>query len=538
MNWQSIRVKSSLPIVLLATALLITFLLFSMLLKMQDDALEAQSTKFLKAIAVVLNADRDLYQAKLAETHVLSGRGDMRKERADWQDNAEQVKQRFTQYRNFLAEWPEISQKFNQFEQTYQAWMVSSQQLLDVMQRDGSVSDNVLQDSNSKFETLRDVLDKAGEAAEAHSIKLQNGLDDEVRTFELISMLVILVILGIAGWFSYLMPKKLTEQINFLSTRIHEIASGEGDLTARINITSKDEFAELAQEFNSFVSNLQELIKSILEQGRELELLTFTLADSSEKTQSIFNTLTSSSESIVSAVYEMNSSNKEMATIASTTAEEAENSSIMSKRGITVVDNSNRQIGELSSDMDKALHSSEELQKNSDNIASVLDVIRGIADQTNLLALNAAIEAARAGEQGRGFAVVADEVRTLATRTQESTNHIQTMIETLKESVNLSGSYISSGKKNADEMIELFEEANEVFKSIQQSSTTVHDMSSQTALATNEQMQVSDAISKSLHELNDQTAIAGSVVDASDELSRNIKGLSERLNQLVGRFKV
>ncbi|WP_438862269.1 methyl-accepting chemotaxis protein [Neptunicella sp.] len=539
MNWQSIRVKSSLPIALLAIALLITFLFLSHLLRMQEQALDAQSSKFLKAISVILNADRDLYQAKLAETHVITKLGDMAAEQNDIKENAQQVKQRFEKYREYLAEWPDVAKRFNEFEDEYSTWLDSSNQIVELSLRgELSATDSRVTESTRKFEALRSVLDKAGVAAEEKSKEVQLELESEVATFKTISLLVLLILVAIAGWFSYAIPKKLTEQINFLTSRINEIASGEGDLTARINVTSKDEFGELAGEFNNFVVSLQDLIKSILGQGHNLGELTVTLAESAEKTQSVINSLTVASESIVSAVYEMNSSNKEMATIASTTAEEAQKSTEMSSEGIVVVDNSNRQIGQLSADMDKALDSSAQLQKNSEEIASVLDVIRGIAEQTNLLALNAAIEAARAGEQGRGFAVVADEVRTLATRTQESTNHIQSMIEQLKASVNQSADAISSGKKNADQMVEMFQKANEVFTAIQHSSATVNDMSSQTALATNEQMQVSDAISQSLHQLNDQTTIASAVAESNDNLAKQIKELSVSLNQLVGHFRV
>ncbi|WP_416306218.1 methyl-accepting chemotaxis protein [Neptunicella sp. SCSIO 80796] len=539
MNWQSIRVKSSLPIVLLAIALLITFLLLSQLLRMQEEALDAQASKFLSAISVVLNADRDLYQAKLAETHIIAKLGDVNEEKAALKENAEQVEQRFNQYRQYLSDWPDVARRFSDFEAEYSAWLKSSNQVVELSLNGGlNTSDPRIAESTRRFESLRSVLDKAGVAAESKSTEVQQELESDVATFKSISLVVLLILVAIAGWFSYAVPKKLTEQINFLTSRINEIASGEGDLTARIDVSSKDEFGELAVEFNNFVESLRELIKSILGQGHALGELTVTLAESAEKTQSVINSLTVASESIVSAVYEMNSSNKEMATIASTTAEEAQKSTEMSGEGIVVVDKSNRQISQLSSDMDKALDSSAQLQKNSGEIASVLDVIRGIAEQTNLLALNAAIEAARAGEQGRGFAVVADEVRTLATRTQESTNHIQTMIEQLTTSVNLSADAISSGKKNADQMVEMFQKANEVFTGIQQSSATVNDMSSQTALATNEQMQVSDAISQSLHQLNDQTTIASAVAESNDNLAKEIKGLSQRLNQLVGHFKV
>jgi methyl-accepting chemotaxis protein len=195
-------------------------------------------------------------------------------------------------------------------------------------------------------------------------------------------------------------------------------------------------------------------------------------------------------------------------------------------------------MANLTKDVDKALACSGELENSSENIASVLDVIRGIAEQTNLLALNAAIEAARAGEQGRGFAVVADEVRTLASRTQQSTNHIQEMIQALQSRVNEAATAISSGKTNADLTVSSFSQAEQVFRQLQQSSIKVNDMATQTASATEEQAIVSEEITKNLYALHDQASAAGEIAKDNDRLSNEIRQLSDTLFGLVGKFKI
>ena len=168
----------------------------------------------------------------------------------------------------------------------------------------------------------------------------------------------------------------------------------------------------------------------------------------------------------------------------------------------------------------------------------MLEVIRAIAEQTNLLALNAAIEAARAGEQGRGFAVVADEVRTLATRTQESTNDIQTMVEQFATSVEQSLQAINSGKRYADEAVESFTQTNDVLNSMQESSVKVNDMAMQTAQATEEQTAVADEISQNLSDLNDQTQQGGGLASSTQEVANRMNQLTDELNHLVNRFKV
>ncbi|WP_394131506.1 methyl-accepting chemotaxis protein [Shewanella maritima] len=537
MNLQSIRVKSSIPIILLGFTLIIAIFTASALIRMQSQTLEAQSEKLLKAVSLVLNADRDLYQAAMAQTYIVTGIGNRDANEQERAENAKQVTDRFLEYKRRLSDYQDLVGRFDQFDSTFANWKSASDKLVTAA-RAGEDTSALQQQADSNFDALRDVLDQAGEAAELKSQALQQQLAEDVSTFQGIAFVIIVIVAGISIWFSYVVPKNLTSQIRFLTDQIADIADGDGDLTARVDIKSKDEFGELGTEFNRFVANLNELIKAILSQSEELKSLTHVLSDSAVKTKTINDTLNSASETIVSAVHEMSASSKEMADIATISADEAVTSTEMAITGIKVVGDSSSSIAALSKQMDKALISSKDLQKSSEDIASVLDVIRSIAEQTNLLALNAAIEAARAGEQGRGFAVVADEVRTLATRTQESTDHIQGMIEQLQTNVNFSASVISSGKEEADATMLSFEQASEVFKNLQQSSGRVNEMSTQTAQATQEQTKVSDEISQNLFELNEQTNSASTVAQTSEQLATEIFELSNNLSQLVSRFKV
>ncbi|MCT6700942.1 methyl-accepting chemotaxis protein [Rheinheimera sp. 4Y26] len=537
MNLHSIRVKSTVPMVLLAFTLVVVVAMFSYLSAMQKSALDAQANNFLKAISLVLNADRDLYQAKLATTYALNKVGDIAAQQQDARENAAQVKQRFADYLKHLAQYPDIRGEFAGFDNQFNQWQQASEQLLSAA-GNGADTTLLLSDEEQKFGSLRDVLDKAGEAALNKSISEQQVLSSAINRFQTLAYGISALILLIAGWFSYQIPRQLTSQINFLTRRIHEIASGEGDLTARLNVQSKDEFAELAHEFNAFVANLCQLIASVLKQAGQLSELTEHLSASASSTKDITNSLNTASDTIVSAVHEMTIANKEMANVATSSAQEAEAASRNAEQGLTVVNNVNDSMQALSSDVDTALESSAELQNSSANIASVLDVIRAIAEQTNLLALNAAIEAARAGEQGRGFAVVADEVRTLASRTQQSTNHIQEMIQKLQSRVNEASGAIQSSKENADRTLAFFAKADEVFHQLQQSSRRVNDMATQTAAATEEQSLVSEEITKNLYALNDQAVAAGGIAQKNEQLSMQIRQLSDALFGLVGRFKV
>lgn len=537
MNLHSIRVKSSLPMLILALTLLIVVSMFSYLSGLQKSALEVQADHFLKAISVVLNADRDLYQAKLATTLHLNKQGDSATQEAEVEDNAQQVKQRFAEYLEFLKAYPDIKQQVSEFGLDYQLWYQSAKALLEASKM-GQVSADLIAEEEKQFAALREVLDKAGDTALNKSISEEKLLIAEISFFQNTIYSITLIILLIAGWFSYSVPKSLATQINGLTSRLSEIASGDGDLTARLETNSRDEFAALAGQFNGFVANLCQLIASVLQQAAQLSRLTQVLSESAVKTNEITRSLNIASDSIVSAVNEMTLANREMAQVATDSAREADDAKMNAERGLVVVNSVTQSMANLTKDVDQALACSGELENSSENIASVLDVIRGIAEQTNLLALNAAIEAARAGEQGRGFAVVADEVRTLASRTQQSTNHIQEMIQALQSRVNEAATAISSGKTNADLTVSSFSQAEQVFRQLQLSSIKVNDMATQTASATEEQALVSEEITKNLYALHDQAGAAGDIAKENDRLSNDIRQLSDTLFGLVGKFKI
>ncbi|RVT49069.1 methyl-accepting chemotaxis protein [Rheinheimera sediminis] len=537
MNFNSIRVKSSIPTALMAITVVVVIALFSYLNLLQRNALKIEAENFLPAVSAVLNADRDLYQAKVALAHVqVSSDTEQDAARQDFDENALQVQQRFAEYLAFLSAYPDIGIKFTDFETSYKSWLVSAESLL-VTQSETDLNE-LQSEEQRKFTQLRAILNLAGEAALELSASEQALLHEKIQFFNLLTYSFTLILLLISGWFSYQGPKALTLQINALTQRLSEIASGDGDLTARLEISSKDEFADLACQFNHFIANQCNMIAAILQQARQLSQLTTELSDSALKSNTITSSLNIASDSIVSAVHEMTVANKEMAQVATETAGESDQARKSAGLGLEVVDKVTGSMGKLTADVDAALGFSADLEKSSGTISSVLEVIRSIADQTNLLALNAAIEAARAGEQGRGFAVVADEVRTLASRTQQSTNHIQDIIAQLQKRVSESTQAINSGKHNADLTVANFAQAEQVFRQIMQSSVQVNDMAIRTAAATEEQAVVSEEITKNLYALHDQASAAGDVAKENTKLSGDIRQLSDVLFGLVGKFKI
>ncbi len=512
----------------------------------QNPATTAKDiVRYVEAITEILNADRDMYQARLAQQKIFSQPANLTTYKAEFETNASQVLQRFHNYLSHLTTEPELTSPYAEFDTLYNEWLQESRKILASLSQSGPATNQApapqsqeVRLSAIKFEEIRKMLDKAGENIRAHSRVMEKQMDEKSARYQNNAMVVIAGAFLVAMIFGYLVPRKLTRDVEDMVNRIREIALGDGDLTQKIQSTAKDELGDLANEFDNFVERLRTIINSIQQQSHELGSMTGELNHASEKTGNITHTLVSASESIVSAGQEMTMSNQQMAEVASDTASEAENSTTMTRQGIAAVDASHEAIIQLVCGIENALTQADELEKSSELIASVLEVIRNIADQTNLLALNAAIEAARAGEQGRGFAVVADEVRVLATKTQDSTNEIETMIEGLRRNVSQSSAAIRESKRNAETTASNFDEVTRVFHILSESFNKVQAMAEQTALATQKQSGVADDINHNLASLKDQTTTVQDISELIQQHAGQISTLYNGLDAQVGNFRV
>jgi methyl-accepting chemotaxis protein len=537
MRLNSIRVKSSVPVLIMSVIFIVASVSMGYIINQLNAALNAQAESYGKASAAILNADRDLYQAKLAEQRIVVGIGNLANEEKDRVENAQQVKDRFNLFRQYLANEPQVYQSLGEFERAFNTWLNASNAFVALKPGEPGF-DAAEQKANTDFQALRNMLDKAGEAVNNHADLSKKRIEEQVFAFEEFALVIVTLALLMAAWFSYRTPKTLANQVTYLAHRIREISEGDGDLTQRIKFSTDDELGDLAKEFNDFVDRLRGIIANIHKQSDSLGDMTGQLNNVAKQTSGITTALANASASIVSAGHQMDMSNQQMATVARDTADEAKNSNNLTQNGMAAVNKSQHAITTLVADIELALGRSGELQKSSESIASVLEVIRNIAEQTNLLALNAAIEAARAGEQGRGFAVVADEVRTLATRTQDSTNEIEGMIEQLKINVTESSKAIQNSRDNAESTVTNFGEVTKIFNGIQASFAKVQAMAAQTAQATQEQSIVSNDINRNMVSLKDQTDSVQSVSDLIQQQSKDITKLYKALDQQVGSFKV
>lgn len=319
---------------------------------------------------------------------------------------------------------------------------------------------------------------------------------------------------------------------------MNDISHGEGDLTQRLTSNGKDEVAELALAFNRFAEKVQQMVIQVSGSTAQLASAAEQMAVITDETNQSVQDQHGQIEEVATAINEMAATAQEVANSAASAAGAANNADDEANLGRGVVQETIDTIDSLASDIGEAVGVINRLEENSDNIGGVLDVIRGIAEQTNLLALNAAIEAARAGEQGRGFAVVADEVRTLAHRTQESTQEIQSMIESLQQGARNAVEVMNKSNDRSQECVEKAASAGTSLTSITSSVNQINEMNLQIATAAEEQTSVAEEINRNVLQINALVEGTASGARQTSSASAELTSLASQLQSLVGQFKI
>ncbi len=375
---------------------------------------------------------------------------------------------------------------------------------------------------------LKEISKKLNTAVES---KVGN-LDSLMTTTTLIALVLAVLVTGIIGWIAL----NILRPIQLLASTMTQVTN-ESDLSIRVQNNSYDEIGETGKAFNSMLEKFQNIVSQVNGSATQMSAAAEELsAITQENTQEI-QAQNLQTDQVATAINEMSSTVQEVARNAGDAASSAKETMDQANTGRQVVNASIESMDSLSSEIGKASSVIHKLEEDGVKIGAVLDVIRGIAEQTNLLALNAAIEAARAGEQGRGFAVVADEVRTLASRTQESTQEIQEMIESLQSGTAAAVTAMDSSRTEAQQGVDKISTAGDALNTIVNGITHINDMNTQIANAAKEQSSVAEEINQNIVKISDiavtSAANSAQTQTASEELSR----LSVDLQGLVSQFK-
>ena len=373
-------------------------------------------------------------------------------------------------------------------------------------------------------------------ADELHKLALKS-IEDTEKSSRNIGIAVFLMIALILGIITYLIIRSIINPVARITQVISRIEVSK-NLTLRCDASTQDELGEIAQHFNSMVGSFQQLIEQVIESVSTINTSSKSVSENAMLASEGVAQQLNETDMVATAITEMGATIDEIAKTTELAALKAGKTHDNAQLGQTEVEQTILKIRQLSEQINTSASVVDELERDSETIGSVLDVIRGIAEQTNLLALNAAIEAARAGEQGRGFAVVADEVRSLAMRTQTSTQEIANIIQTLQSRTRSIVQLMDASQKQGAESAEQAAAAGELLKLINNDVRNIMDMSTQIAAAIEEQSMVAAEVNKNVVVIRDIAEQSSHAADANASASDELRTRAEYLVSAVSHFKI
>ena len=414
-------------------------------------------------------------------------------------------------------------------------------QMVDVVRADGAGTVNYHWPKPGSEAPVAKVSAVKGFAPWAWIIGTGVYVDDVDALFAEIALDEILqagLVLALLVAVAYAIGRSVIEPIKTVTGAMRDIAEGDGDLSRRLVVDGRNEVAALADNFNRYTARIEDSVCAVRDTAAELSTASAALSQLAGENSTTIDRQSGETQQVATAVTEMAATVTEIATCAEGAARATGDADSHARAGRERVEHVTGEIASLAEDIQATAGAVTALNAKSEAIGGVLDVIRGVAEQTNLLALNAAIEAARAGEQGRGFAVVADEVRTLASRTEQSTLEIQDMIEQLQSGSAQAVSAIEGSRAAADAIIERTTDARQSLDEIVAAVDTINDKTAQVASAAEQQAVATQQIDRSIVAILDMAGASADSARQTSTAATELARLGEGLSELVGRFRM
>ncbi|WP_413282972.1 methyl-accepting chemotaxis protein [Vibrio sp. MA40-2] len=485
------------------------------LIKLEKTLIEVKSLE-------ISLLDLNRLELEFLNEHNTSILDEFSQEYEHFQDMFSHLNNRLDELDIIVKELPKLSREIIQYDKDFHKLVRTF--------GDDNTQDHAIQaEMKLLFEDIFSIFHKVEAQMDNEMERTQN----DIETFIFISLIVVGAVLTSL---SYFIIRNIQSSILQLS-QVMSVVSQNHDLTIRANVESNDEIADIGKQLNAVFISLQKLIIQVQGSIHQLGSVSTQLQNCSRDTQQSLNQQLLETDSVATAVTEMGETIKEVAATTENAATNTQKSYEIAQLGLSEIENTRNVISGLSTDLHTASNEVDQLSTLSEQISSVLEVIVGIAEQTNLLALNAAIEAARAGEQGRGFAVVADEVRTLASRTQNSTEEISTIIDSVQEQTKTVVSTMKRCSGNGEKSVESSNSAYQKIQEIMNEMQHILDNSTQISSAVEEQSQVSGEISRNVNNIRDLTSINVQSVTNNTQSASIVAVQSDELASAIDKFK-